>query len=468
VFTGEPRITPDVLEDPLWQPWSWLAERFDYRACWSFPVKTSGGKALGTFAMYFRLPRAATARDVQFANVLTNSAAIIISKHQEAEERAQIERARLRLAAIVESSNDAIVSKDLDGTVTSWNQQAEQLFGYSQEEMVGRSILTIVPPELHTDERVILDMIGRGQGIQHLETVRIAKSGERIDVSLSISPVRDENGKIVGAAKIARDIRESKRIERALRTTEKLAAAGRLAATVAHEINNPLEAVTNLLFLAERNVATDADRVAAYLSTARGELDRVAHITRQTLAFYRDNTAPVCINMAKTIDDLLVLYQNRLHSRAIEVLKEYGNDVEVTVFAGEMQQAISNLLTNAIDAMNTGGRLRLRIRKSHFKGSSRIPGLRLTVADSGCGIESADRKSIFEPFFTTKKDVGTGLGLWITRGIVEKHKGSIRLKSSAGAERHGTVFSIFIPADMGGMAARVPGQAPPVDEHSIV
>lgn len=317
--------------------------------------------------------------------------------------------------------------------------------------MVGRSIRTIIPDELQHDEDVILSKIRSGQHIEHFETVRISKSGERIDVSLSISPVRDENGTIVGAAKIARDIRESKRIERALRTTEKLATAGRLAATVAHEINNPLEAVTNLLFLAEQILPREPERVAEHLTAAQRQLNRVAHITRQTLAFYRDNSAPVYINMAKIMDDLLVLYANKLESRAIHVLKEYGENVEITALAGEMQQAISNLLVNAIDAMSAGGRLRLRIRRSHRNGNSGVPGLRVTVADTGCGIVASDRKVIFEPFFTTKKDVGTGLGLWITRGIVVKHRGTIRLKSSAGPERHGSVFSIFIPADANGM-----------------
>src|SRR6185437_15546005 len=166
-------------------------------------------------------------------------------------ERKTAELARQRLAAIVESSDDAIISKDLNGIITSWNRQAERLFGYTEKEMIGRSILTLIPPELHADEDMILSKIRSGEKIDHFETVRIAKSGERIDVSLSISPVRDEHGTIVGAAKIARDIRESKKIERSLRTAEKLAAAGRLAATVAHEINNPLEAVTNLVYLAK-------------------------------------------------------------------------------------------------------------------------------------------------------------------------------------------------------------------------
>ena len=154
-------------------------------------------------------------------------------------ERQQAAEAQRLLAAIVESSEDAIASKDLNGIVTSWNKSAERMFGYKAEEMIGRSILTVIPPELHHDEDMILSKIRRGEKIDHFETVRVTKSGERIDVSLTISPVKDEQGKVIGAAKIARNITENKKMERALRITERLATAGRLAATVAHEINNP-------------------------------------------------------------------------------------------------------------------------------------------------------------------------------------------------------------------------------------
>src|SRR3954470_164688 len=152
-----------------------------------------------------------------------------------------INEAALRLAAIVESSDDAIVSKDLNGLVTSWNKSAERIFGWTAEEIVGKSILTIIPPELHSDEPGILSRIRAGKRIEHFETVRMKKSGERVDISLTVSPVKDPQGNIIGAAKIARDITQQKKLEATLRTTERLASVGRLAATVAHEINNPLE-----------------------------------------------------------------------------------------------------------------------------------------------------------------------------------------------------------------------------------
>ena len=162
---------------------------------------------------------------------------------------------------------------------------------------------------------------------------------------------------MIGAAKIVRNITETNKIERALRTTEKLAAAGRMAATVAHEINNPLEAVTNLVYLAKRDLSKN-DRVAGYLELASRELDRVAHITRQTLGFYRDTSSPVRFNVAETLDDLLLLYEKRFESRHIKVIKQYDKDLEITALAGEIRQAFSNLITNAIDAMPEGGNAR--------------------------------------------------------------------------------------------------------------
>lgn len=356
----------------------------------------------------------------------------------------KLEEAALRLAAIVESSDDAIASKDLNGIITSWNRSAEKLFGYTAEEIIGKPVLVIIPPELHHDEDIILSKIRRGEKIEHFETIRLHKSGERIEVSLTVSPIKDEDGNVIGAAKIVRNITETNKIERALRTTEKLAAAGRMAATVAHEINNPLEAVTNLVYLAKRDLSNN-DRVAGYLEMASRELDRVAHITRQTLGFYRDTSSPVRFNVAGTIDDLLLLYEKRFESRRIKVLKQYDKEIEITALAGEIRQAFSNLVTNAVDAMPNGGTLIVKVAKACDWSGPRRHGVRITMLDTGSGIEEKHKQKVFQPFFTTKTDIGTGLGLWITRGIVEKHHGTIRMKSRTGQDRHGTVFSVFLP-----------------------
>jgi PAS domain S-box-containing protein len=359
-------------------------------------------------------------------------------------EQREAREAQRRLAAIVESSDDAIASKDLNGIVTSWNKAAERLFGYKAEEIIGKPILTIIPPELHSDEDMILGKIRRGERIEHFETVRVTKSGERIEVSLTISPVKDSTGRVIGAAKIVRNITENKKIERALRITEKLAAAGRLAATVAHEINNPLEAVTNLVYLTRRDLQ-NTERAEAHLALAGRELDRVAHIARQTLGFYRDTSSPVRFNVSRAIDDLLVLYEKRFEARNIKITKQYRGEIEITALAGEVRQALSNIITNAIDAMPEGGALVIRV--SPAWNNSGVPGVRITILDTGSGIARQHRKNLFQPFFTTKQDVGTGLGLWITRNIVDKHQGLIQVKSRTGAGSHGTAFSIFLPRE---------------------
>jgi PAS domain S-box-containing protein len=384
--------------------------------------------------------------------------------HDQKEAREQLRRnqehlrnafiASQRLAAIVESSDDAIASKDLNGTVTSWNKGAEKMFGYKAEEMIGQSITLIIPPELHKDEEMILDKIRRGEKIAHFETVRRTKSGERIDVSLTISPVKDSTGNVIGAAKIARNITENKKIERALLVTEKLAATGRLAATVAHEINNPLEAVTNLVYLAKTDLP-DSSNAGAYLSLASRELDRVAHITRQTLGFYRETLSPVRFSVTQAIDDLLPLYEKRFESRNVKVIKQYRDKMEITALVGELRQALSNLITNALDAMPNGGSLVIRVSQSHQWNNSARAGVRITIMDTGSGIAPQNRKHLFQPFFTTKEDVGTGLGLWITRNLVEKHHGMIHVKSRTGEDRHGTAFSIFLPQEVKPGNARV-------------
>jgi PAS domain S-box-containing protein len=377
----------------------------------------------------------------------------------------KLEEAARRLAAIVESSDDAIASKDMNGVITSWNRSAEKLFGYKAEEIVGKPVMTIIPPELHHDEDMILSKIRRGEKIDHFETIRVHKNGERIEVSLTISPVKDENGNVIGAAKIVRNITENNKIERALRTTEKLAAAGRMAATVAHEINNPLEAVTNLVYLAKRDLEK-SERVAEYLEMASRELDRVAHITRQTLGFYRDTSSPVGVKVTKTLDDLLLLYERRFESRNIKLERQYDGEIEITALGGEIRQAFSNLITNAVDAMPGGGKLVLRVSKSHAWNNSRVPGVRITILDTGSGIEPRHRNNIFQPFFTTKADVGTGLGLWITKSIVEKHAGAIQVRSKTGPEAHGTAFSIFLPMKYTGSSSPDTGADAPSDVTS--
>lgn len=352
--------------------------------------------------------------------------------------------ARLKLAAIVESSDDAIASKDLNGIITSWNGSAERMFGYKTEEIIGRPVTLIIPPELQQDEQMILAKLRRGEKIDHFETVRVTKGGERLDVSLTVSPMKDDSGKVIGASKIIRNITETKKMERALVLTEKLASVGRLAATVAHEINNPLEAVTNLLFLAKRDLS-DTSKAGRHIELANRELDRITHIARQTLGFYRDTSAPITTSVTQILDELLFLYETKFESRGIKLLRQYRGKTEIMALPGELRQVFSNLISNAIDAMPSGGLLKVRVSESRDWQNLDEHGVRITIADTGSGIQSRHLKRIFEPFFTTKDDVGTGLGLWITRTIVEKHGGALQVRSRTETGGSGTIFSVFFP-----------------------
>jgi signal transduction histidine kinase len=254
--------------------------------------------------------------------------------------------------------------------------------------------------------------------------------------------LRDSNGKPLRMIGAAVDTTERRRAEEALRNTEKLAVAGRLAASIAHEINNPLEAVTNLVFLARTTGAANA-RGEKLLTAAEEELKRAAHLTKQTLGFYRDRTLPSRFNITEVIEDVLSLYAGRIESRCITVKKDYDNPGQMHGMIGELRQAISNLVANAVDAMSgSGGTLHIRVRRTMHSRNGSV--LKITIADTGTGIPVELQKRIFEPFFTTKLETGTGLGLWLTKNIVKNHRGTIRL-SSSNAGKTGTVFLLTIP-----------------------
>ncbi len=238
----------------------------------------------------------------------------------------QVVDPRFHLAAIVASADDAIVSKDLNGIVTSWNEGARRMFGFTAEEMIGQSILRIIPEELHYEEDQILRTLRAGGRIDHYETTRKKKSGEHIEVSVTISPMRDEQGRVFGASKIARDISDRKRVERILIQSEKLAATGRMAAAVAHEINNPLESIINLVYLARQNT-DEKGKAHQFLITAEEELERVSHIARQTLGFYRETGAATEVHIRELLETVLTVYRAKLLSTGVSVDTRF-NDLQ--------------------------------------------------------------------------------------------------------------------------------------------
>jgi PAS domain S-box-containing protein len=346
-----------------------------------------------------------------------------------------------QLADIVESSQDAILSKDVNGIITSWNGGAERLYGYRADEIIGKHISILAPPEQPDEIPHIMAELLRGERIQQYRTQRIRKDGKRLTVFLSVSPLRDDRSKIVGASTIAQDVTAQVRAEEALRRNEKLATAGRLAATIAHEINNPLEAIGNLLYLARR----DKRKADEYLTMAERELGRVADIAQQALGLVRDPTSVAPVDIGAIVDEVLNLHSRQLRSREIEVRTRYDRTAQVNGFSGELRQVFSNIIGNALEALPQRGTLRIRVQDWQEATDRRRPGVRITIADNGSGISTESLTHIFEPFFTTKKDTGTGLGLWLTYSIVQNHGGWIRVRSRADHGRSGTIFSIFLP-----------------------
>jgi len=361
------------------------------------------------------------------------------SRHKDASTRFE------EFAAIIESSDDAILSKDLSGRITSWNPAATRILGYTSEEMIGASILTIIPEELHADEPVILAKIRAGQHIDHFETIRLTKDGRRLDVSLSISPVRDDSGQIVGAAKILRDISARKILEGSLLQSEKIAATGRMAATIAHEINNPLEAIVNLLFLASDR-ATDPVQIG-FLKAAESEVARVSHIAKQTLGYYRDPTAAASTSLSDIAAEAIRIYEPRCRAAGIRIETHLAPSPDIVLRKGEIMQVISNLITNSIYAMPSGGTLSVTVQRTASPGSGLNHGVVLSIEDSGSGIAPEQLPRIFEAFYTTRHTIGTGIGLFVAKQFVEGHGGKIEVESRTDPNSHGTRMSIFLPLE---------------------
>ncbi|MBV8630289.1 MAG: HAMP domain-containing histidine kinase [Silvibacterium sp.] len=252
-------------------------------------------------------------------------------------------------------------------------------------------------------------------------------------------------GRRAGAREAGR--RELERAAEHLRENQKLLTLGRLTASIVHEINNPLESLTNLLYLMEIDHESREKRVE-YLKMAQRELNRVVQISRQTLSFSRETSTPVRLQMAELTEEVLVLYGRKIADKNIRVIRQYESSQDVIAFPGEMRQVLSNLITNAIEATGRNGRLILRIRNARKWSDQGVRGLSITVADNGSGIPAEAQKRLGEPFFTTKGQSGTGLGLWVTRSILSRYGGTLRVRSSVSQDRHGTVFSAFVPTNM--------------------
>ncbi len=265
---------------------------------------------------------------------------------------------------------------------------------------------------------------------------------------VNIYPVRSATHGVRWVGAVIVDTTGIKRSEDALRRTEKLAAVGRLSSSIAHEINNPLEAITNLLYLLRKMDSLD-EQATAYAELASHEVARMSEIVQQTLRFHRQSTRPAVTNLNEVLDSVLSLHGGKVRGLQVEIERRYRGDVDLFCFSGEMRQLFANLIGNALDAMPShGGRLIVEVRHSRSWADPSAEGIRVVVADTGCGMSASTQRRIFEPFFTTKETTGTGLGLWVSAEIVVKHRGSVRVRSRSAVEheKSGTVFMVFLPS----------------------
>jgi PAS domain S-box-containing protein len=356
------------------------------------------------------------------------------------------------LNTTIRSIGDAVIACDTDGNVVFMNLIAEQLTGWNENEARGITLHKVFPI-FNEDTREVVEnpvdkvrRLGTVVGLAN-HTYLVSKNGKEICIDDSGAPIRDSSGQMIGVVLVFRDITERRMSEGALMRAEKLAAAGRLAASVAHEVNNPLEGLTNLVYIARRS--DNIDEIRQLLSQAEDELGRIAHITRQSLGFYRETSTPGPFKPATIVREVTDFYTSRANRLGVSFIVKTNTEREVLGLAGELRQVLSNLLANSLDACASGSTIRVEANSASDPRDPSRTGVRISVADTGFGIPPEHLENIFEPFFTTKKDTGTGLGLWVSRELVEKHGGSMRVRSRTSNPSCGTVFSIFLPQQGG-------------------
>lgn len=350
------------------------------------------------------------------------------------------------------SIGDAVIATDKNGVVTFLNPVAERLTGKESKDAVGRPIQEVFPIFNEftgaETENPVAKVIEKGMvvGLAN-HTVLQNTEGKRIPIEDSAAPIRNDK-ELIGVVLVFRDVTEERKSQELLRKSEKLSAAARLSATVAHEINNPLEAVGNLIYIAKLTPELPAT-VAEQLTMAEHELSRVAHITRQTLGFYRESHDPQPMDLAPVVESVLKLYSNKLKEKNIDVKRAFERCAPVIGVPGELRQAIANLVSNAIDAAPENGNISVGL---HCIQDSGVDEIQLLIEDDGPGIATDHLQRIFEPFFTTKKEIGTGLGLYVTREILERHGGTVTVRphpENAGADtaKAGACFILRLPCD---------------------
>lgn len=354
--------------------------------------------------------------------------------------------------ALLDSAGEGIWGVDLVGNCTFVNRAALSMLGYTANELLGRNMHEMVHHHYPDgrlypgEECVVYHVFQKNRPFtNHVDHV-FRKDGSLFWTEMSAQPILHQ-GEVRGAVVTFRDITQTRLVEEALRRSEKLAAVGQLASSIAHEINNPLESVTLLLHLIR--TSNNPMEVKTYAALAESELARVSEITTQTLRFHKQQTLPGPADLAEMLKAVLRLHASRLQSRGVALKMNVRPTPELQLLEGDVRQVLNNLIRNAYEAMPNAGRLLVRLRPARSPRTG-AAGARVTVADTGTGFLPRNREHLYEPFFTSKEVTGTGLGLWISKGIVDKHGGHIAMRSRLATPDgggHGTVFSLWFPLE---------------------
>jgi PAS domain S-box-containing protein len=365
-------------------------------------------------------------------------------QHSRAEELFQSEQ---HLRTTLASIGDGVITCDAAGKIQMMNLVAQELTGWSEPEAKDRPLEEIFHIVDETTRQPVEDPVSKVKRLNRIvglanHTVLIRKDGSELSIDDSGAPIRNELGELTGVVMVFRDISLARKTRAALLANEKLAVAGRLAATIAHEIHNPLDSVSNLLYLLQ-NGPTSEEESKQFLQIAQSELARVTQISRAMLSLYRESKAPVAVNLKDMLEDLLLLMERRFLDLGVTVVAELPPDITVDGFPAELRQVFTNLITNAAEAAGQGGSVAVRVTPRPA-GPKLEAGATVEIADNGPGILPEIREHLFTPFFTTKGERGTGLGLWVSQGIIRKHAGTIDLRSETEGPDRGTIASVFL------------------------
>ncbi len=384
----------------------------------------------------------------------------------EAEQKRQLQESREWFQITLKSLGEAVVSTDQSGTVSFINPVAQQLTGWDYTAAHGQAFAEVVQVKDERTRSAVEDPVEAVRRAQKVigfsnSLILTSRSGKEYPIELTGAPILNNLGNLVGVAVVFRDVTQRRQTEQTLRSSERLTLAGRLSATIAHEIRNPLDTVTNLIYLLQHE--QNPNPVAAqYLEMASDEVARIAQITSHLLTFHREARSPVAVNLREVLESVLMLFAPQIRQSHIAVKTCFETERSVRGFPGELRQVFSNLIGNALEAMPNGGELTLHAYESTtLARDGGRKGVRVTVLDNGAGIPAGVRKNLFAPFYTTKGEKGTGLGLWVSRGIVDKHEGTIHVSSRVGPGKSGTAFSVFLPFEQKLGELDVP-PAPPV------